>query len=200
MGQAQPTPTRYTVEEYFALEEQSEECHEFFEGDVVAKAGGSGVHNDLVQNFVLALRPKLRGSSCRVKVETMQLAVRDQRHYTYPDVMVSCHPDDRRAERLYRHPVLIVEVLSRSTEAYDRGEKFSSYQQLPYLRHYLLVSQQQWLVEWFQKNQHGGWDYAALSKPDDTLHIPELALSLTLAEIYEETGVSLMRVEPEADN
>lgn len=139
MGQAEIQPQHYTAEEYFALEAASAVRHEFFEGEIFAMAGGSARHNDLVQNFVLALRPKLRGSAGRLKVETMRLAVRENRHYVYPDVMVSCHPDDQSAEQQYQHPVLIVEVLSPSTEAYDRGSKFRSYQQQPSLRHYVLV-------------------------------------------------------------
>ncbi|MEJ7658623.1 MAG: Uma2 family endonuclease [Hymenobacter sp.] len=129
-------------------------------------------------------------------METMRLAVRQNHHYVYPDVMVSCHPDDQRAEQQYQYPVLLVEVLSPSTEAYDRGAKFNQYKQLSSLRHYLLVSQQIWLVEWFRKNEHGGWDYTVLAEAHDALAIPELGVTLTLAEVYAETGIVPMRVSP----
>ncbi len=157
-------------------------------------AGGSGIHNDLVQNFVLALRPKLRGSVCRLKVETMRLAVHKSQYFTYPDVMVSCHADDQHARQQYQHPVLIVEVLSPSTEAYDRGLKFNQYKKLPSLRHYLLVSQKTWLVEWYQLSEHGVWGHTALTEADDALTLPELGLALTLAEVYAETGIVPMRL------
>ena len=199
MGHAELQPRLYTVGEYFALEVNSTVRHEFFEGEVFAMAGGSGTHNDLVQNFVLALRPRLRGSGCQVKIETMRLAVREQQYYTYPDVMVSCHPDDRRAERQYQYPVLLVEVLSPSTEAYDRGPKFNQYKKLPSLRHYLLVSQKAWLVEWYQLTEHGAWAHTALAEAADSITIPELNLTLTLTEIYEETGVVPMRADFRAE-
>ncbi|AMR28968.1 hypothetical protein A0257_18930 [Hymenobacter psoromatis] len=196
MGHAESQPHYYTIEEYLSLEKIDDMRHEFFEGEIFAMAGGTSMHNDLVQNFVLALRPKLRGSACRLKVETMRLAVRPPHFYTYPDMMVSCHADDQSAKQQYQHPVLIAEVLSPSTEAYDRGVKFNQYKQLPSLRHYLLVSQQIWLVEWFRKNEHGGWDYTVLAEADDALAIPELGVTLTLTEVYAETGIVPMRVSP----
>jgi len=196
MGHAEEQPRRYTAEEYFAIEEASDKRHEFFEGDVFAMSGANSVHNDIVHNFILILRPKLRGSGCRVKTETMRLAVRDQLHYTYPDVMVSCHPDDRGTKQQFQHPVLIVEISSPSTETYDRTQKFNQYQNLPSLRHYVLVSQKTWLVEWFQLTEHGVWGYTALDEANDSIMIPELNLTLTLADIYDETDIVPMRIIP----
>jgi Uma2 family endonuclease len=196
MGHAEEQPRRYTVEEYFALEEASNVRHEFFEGEVFAMSGANSVHNDIIQNFILTLRPKLRGSGCRIKIDGMRLAVRDEHYYTYPDVMVSCHPDDRSAKQQYRYPVLIVEVLSASTETYDRTLKFNQYKKLPSLRHYVLVSQETWVVEWFQLTEHGVWGHTALAEADDFITIPELNLTLTLADIYDETDIVPMRVIP----
>ena len=199
MGHAEAQPRRYTVEEYFALEETSNVRHEFFEGEVFAMSGASSAHNDIIQNFILTLRPKLRGSGCRVKIDGMRLVVREEQYYTYPDVMVSCHPDDREAGQQYRHPVLIVEVLSPATEAYDRTLKFNQYQKLASLRHYVLVSQKNWVVEWFQLTEHGVWAYTALAEADDFITIPELNLTLTLADIYEETDVVPMLIDFRAE-
>lgn len=199
MGHAEAQPRRYTVEEYFALEETSNVRHEFFEGEVFAMSDASSAHNDIIQNFILTLRPKLRGSGCRVKIDGMRLVVREEQYYTYPDVMVSCHPDDREAGQQYRHPVLIVEALSPATEAYDRTLKFNQYQKLASLRHYVLVSQKNWVVEWFQLTEHGVWAYTALAEADDFITIPELNLTLTLADIYEETDVVPMRIDFRAE-
>lgn len=196
MGHAEEQPRRYTAEEYYALEEAGDVRHEFFEGEVFAMSGANSVHNDIVHNFILTLRPRLRGSGCRVKTETMRLAVRDQLYYTYPDVMVSCHPDDQGTKQQFQHPVLIVEVLSPSTENYDRTLKFNQYKKLPSLRHYVLVSQKTWVVEWFQLTEHGVWGHTALAEADDFITISELNLTLTLAEIYEETDIVPMRVIP----
>ena len=185
---------RYSAEEYFALEEKSPVRHEFFEGEVFAMAGASSTHNDIVQNFVLALRPRLRGSGCQVKIETMRLAIEPGHHYAYPDVMVSCDPHDQRESQQLHSPVLIVEVLSPSTEAYDRGLKFNQYKKLPSLRHYLLVSQKTWLVEWYQLTEHGVWGHTVLTEAEDAAFIAELNLTLTLTQIYEEVGIAPMKI------
>ena len=193
MGQAELQPHHYTTADYFALEEGSEVRHEFFEGEVFAMAGASIAHNTIAQNFVLKLRPALRGKKCRVLMEAVRLAVEENRHYTYPDVMVSCDPHDQRESQQLHSPLLIVEVLSPSTEAYDRGLKFNQYKKLPSLRHYLLVSQTTWLVEWYQLTEHGVWAHTALAEADDVVAIPELGLTMTLAEVYEEAGVAPMQ-------
>lgn len=106
MGHGGPQPRRYTAEEYFDLEEKSEARHEFFEGEVFAMAGASITHNTIAQNFVLKLRPALRGKKCRVMMEAVRLAVEANRHYTYPDVMVSCDPQDQRESQQLHHPLL----------------------------------------------------------------------------------------------
>lgn len=199
MGYAEQKP-KYTAAEYFELEAQSEVRHEFFEGEIFAMAGASLTHNTIVQNFILKLRPMLRGKSCRVYLETVRLAVEEGRHYTYPDVMVSCDPADQRESQQLHRPVLIVEVLSPSTEAYDRGLKFNQYKKLPSLRHYLLVSQTTWLVEWYQLTEYGAWAHTALAETEDVLTISELGLTMTLAEVYEEAGVAPMRVVPPTAN
>ena len=197
MGQATP-PRRYTAEEYFALEESSNVRHEFFEGEVFAMAGASITHNTIALNMAIALRRGLRGQKCRVQMEAVRLAVAEGRHYAYPDVMVSCDPHDQRESQQFHSPVLIIEVLSPSTEDYDRSLKFNQYKKLPSLRHYLLVSQKTWLVAWFQLTEHGVWSYTALAEAEDVVSIPELGLALTLAEVYEETAVVPMRVLPPA--
>jgi len=194
MGQAELQPFQYTPEEYFALEEKSEVRHEFYEGEIFAMAGASIAHNTIAGNFYIALRSSLRGKKCRAQMEAVRLAVQENQHYTYPDVMVSCDPADQRESQQLHHPVLIVEVLSPSTEAYDRGLKFNQYKKLPSLRHYLLVSQTTWLVEWYQLTEHGAWAHTALAEAEDALAIPELGLAMTLAEVYEEAGVVPMKL------
>ena len=193
MGQPEIQPRRYTVDEYFASEEKSEIRHEFFEGEVFAMAGESIAHNTISLNVAFACRQALRGKRCRVQMEGIQLAVEANRHYTYPDIVVSCDPQDQHERRRLHHPVLIVEVLSPSTEAYDRGLKFNQYKKLSSLRHYLLVSQKTWLVEWYQLSEHGVWGHTALAEAADAVVIPELNLTMTLVQIYEEAGVAPMQ-------
>ena len=201
MGQLAVQPRRYTAEEYFALETRSTVRHEFFEGEVFAMAGESIAHNTIALNVAMACRQALRGRQCRVQIEGIQLAVEADRHYTYPDIVVSCDPQDQQESRRLHHPTLIVEVLSPSTEAYDRGLKFNQYKKLPSLRHYLLVSQKTWLVEWYQLSEHGVWGHTALAEAEDAVVVPELNLTMTLVQIYEEAGVVPMQAgfvpEPE---
>lgn len=199
MGQADLQPRRYQAEEYFALEAKSQVRHEFFEGEVFAMAGESIAHNLLAGNAYIALRQTLRGKKCQVLIETVQLAVEENRHYTYPDIVVSCDPRDQHESRRLYHPLLIVEVLSPSTEAYDRGLKFNQYKKLPSLRHYLLVSQKTWLVEWYQLIEPGVWSHTALVEAADAVVIPELNLTLTLTQIYEDAGVAPMTAGFEAE-
>ena len=144
----QPDYTRrYTVEEYFALEETSDIRHEYYHGEIFpldtpeSRAGGTKRHNLLVQNCGLALRTALRGRGCAIFAENVRVAVDENEHYNYPDVVVSCAPADKADPRTVHQPVLIIEVLSASTEARDRGWKFQQYQQLASLQHYLLISQ-----------------------------------------------------------
>ena len=196
MGHAEVQPRRYTVEEYFALEEASGVRHEFFEGEVFAMAGASIAHNIIAGNLYIALRQSLRGKKCRVQMEAVRLAVEEGRHYAYPDVMVSCDPHDQRESQQLHSPILIVEVLSPSTSAYDRGLKFKQYQKLPSLRHYLLVAQTTWRVEWYRRNEANEWVITVLTEPEEVLAIAELNLQLTVAEVYAETDVAPLRAEP----
>ena len=196
MEQAEFQSTYYTPEEYFALESRSEVRHEFFDGEVFAMAGTSKPHNAVCLNIALAFKAGLRGGKCRVFMESIRTAVQENFHYTYPDIVVSCHPDDRRDKLMISHPVLIVEVLSPGTADYDRTGKFRQYQKLPSLRHYLLVSQTQWSVEWYRRNEAGEWVYTVLNEAADLLEVPDLGLKVPLADIYDDTDVPFLRVVP----
>ena len=190
---------RYTPEEYFALEAQSDVRHEYFDGEIFAKTGTSKAHNDLCLNLAINFKASLRGSGCRVQMENVRTAVQENFHYTYPDIVVSCDPDDHRDQLMVRHPVLLVEVLSPGTADYDRTGKFRQYQKLPTLRHYLLVAQTQWSLEHYRRNAADEWVFTALTEPDDVLEIPDLGLRLALADLYDDTGVPFLRVVPPGD-
>ncbi|MBJ6108682.1 Uma2 family endonuclease [Hymenobacter sp. BT523] len=193
------TQHHYTPEEYFALERQSEVRHEYFDGEVFAMAGGTKAHNLITQNITLALRAGVRGRGCQVFMEDVRLAVQESFHYTYPDVVVSCDPDDRCDPYLVRQPVLIVEVLSPSTAEYDRSRKFNQYKKIPSLRHYILVSQSAWVLEWFRRDDLGQWVHTVLSDPADVLEILDLHLHLPLAQVYDDTDVAPLQLTPEPE-
>ena len=200
MEQEKPAVRRYTVAEYMALEEQSSVRHEFFEGEVFAMAGGTARHNLLTGNCYSALRAGLRGKTCRTFFESVQLAVEHGRYYNYPDVMVTCAPDDLLAERTMKSPTLVIEVLSKSTETRDRSWKFNQYKQLPSLQHYLLVSQATCLVEWFRREENGLWSFTALTLFTDELLIPELDMTLSLHDIYEDTGITQLAIRFDSED
>jgi Uma2 family endonuclease len=196
MGQPDSPPRHYTLKEYFALQEKNSAKYEYIEGEAFALGGASLAHNLIKGNLVAALRPPVRRKGGRVLDESVLLVVRANAFYTYPDVLVTTDPADRRDPYLVRQPLLLAEVLSPATAEYDRTEKFANYQKLPSLRHYLLISQNAWVVEWFRRDDAGQWVYTLLSTPDDVLEIPDLGLSLPLRELYEDTDVAPRRVLP----
>ena len=192
---------RYTVEEYFALEEQSDIRHEYYHGDIFPMdragsqegiAGGTKRHNCLIQNCAFALRAGLP-ADCEVFAENVRLALADNQHFNYPDVVVSCDPTDD-APRTVHTPTFILEVLSKSTEARDRGWKFEQYQSLPSLRQYVLVSQYRMLVDSFVRTNHGTWELTPLRHPDEVLHVPGLEMAIPLATLYERIPLDLIRL------
>ena len=198
MGQPKIQP-RYTPEEYSALEAQSEVRHEYFDGEIFAMAGTTIPHNLIKGNIMAGLRAGVRERGCRIYDESVRLAVQDQFHYTYPDIMVSCDPADRHSSLLIRQPVLIVEILSPSTAEYDRSQKFNQYKKLTSLRHYILVSQTAWVLEWFRRNEADEWIYTVFSDPADVLEIPDLNLRLPLADVYDDTDVAPLLLAPEPE-
>ena len=197
MEQKESGTGRFTVEEYFAMEEQSPVRHEYFEGQVFAMAGGTKAHNLIKGNLIEYMRPALRKHGCQLFDEAVKLATvdaGDKSRYTYPDIMVSCDPADRQDPQVVRQPILIIEVLSPSTAEYDRSLKFLEYQKLSSLQHYLLVSQTKWLIEWYRCEERG-WFLTILAHREDVLQISDLHIEVSLAQIYEDTDVAPLQVE-----
>ena len=193
---------RYTVEEYFGFEEQSEIRHEYYQGEIFpldgpasieGMAGGTKQHNRLIQNCAFGLRTGLRERGCEIYAENVRLALAAGEHYNYPDVMVSCDPNDDDP-RTVHSPVLLIEVLSKSTEARDRGWKFEQSQLIPSLQQYVLVSQYRVLVDSFIRTDHGTWELTSLRKLSDVLLLPTLGCRLAVAEIYEGINIPPLRL------
>lgn len=203
MSAAQPIYQRhYTVTEYFALEEQSQSRHEYYHGEIFpldgpasaeGMAGGTKQHNRLIQNCAFGLRTGLRGRDCEIYAENVRLALAAGEHYNYPDVMVSCDPLDDDP-RTVHSSVLVMEVLSKSTEARDRGWKFEQCQLIPSLQQYVLVSQYRVLVDSFVRTDHGTWELTSFRKLTDVLPLPALQAELSLADIYEGIPIPPLRL------
>ncbi len=147
-----------TPEEYLEGEKVSQIKHEYIHGRIYAMAGASDAHVTITANLVTLLRNHIRGSSCRVYVADMKARIESLNIFYYPDIMVTCDPRDRDFEYFKRYPSLIIEVLSSSTEAFDRGDKFSDYQELETLQEYVLVSQNRQRIDCFRRNASCRWE------------------------------------------
>jgi Uma2 family endonuclease len=178
---------RYTPAEYLALERQAEQKSEYFDGFIIAMAGASEEHILIVTNVVGELRSRLKGRPCRIYANDLRLKVTPTGLYTYPDVVVvrgERRFDDAQRDTLL-NPTLIVEVLSDSTEAYDRGDKFAHYLRLESLQEYVMIAQDQPRVERYAR-QGGDWRFTVIADPDGMLRLASLDCELPLREIYDQ--------------
>ncbi len=174
----------WTAEEYLAFERASQEKHEFADGQVYLMTGASRRHNLIVVNIVITLGGQLRGKPCEAYANDMRVRVR--RDYFYPDISVVCgepqFADDQFDTLL--NPTLIFEVLSPSTEQYDRGRKFEKYRTLNSLREYVLIAQDRPHVERYVR-QDDGWLLTEASGLDGALALATVEARMSLAEIYD---------------
>lgn len=169
---AVPTPTRMTPQEYLDWESTQQEKHEYVGGQVYAMTGARLNHNRIALNAVTSLRQALRGRPCEAFMSDVKLQIDAAQAFYYPDVIVTCDPRDLADGRALavQYPWLVVEVLSDSTVAVDRGRKFEDYRQLPSLTHYLLAEQSRPYAELFRKNADGDWVLHSLP-PGAVMHI-----------------------------
>ena len=188
---AQPIATM-TEQEYLTFERASDTKHEFLDGRVYARAGASMRHGDIVQNTSSNLFIKLRGGSCRAITNDLRVLVRATGLNAYPDIVILCGEpvltDDHLDTLL--NPTILIEVLSPSTEAFDRAEKWVHYQEIPSLQEYLLFAQGAPRVDHYLRQDDGSWRYAVTIGLDSSVELPTVGCTLTLAEIYEQVTFS----------
>jgi len=179
--------TLLTPEEYLEIERRAERKSEYFEGEMFAMAGASFAHVVIVGNLTHELKLRLKAGPCGVYSSDLRLRVAPNGLYTYPGVMVICDgpefADDRRDTVV--NPILIVEVLSESTQAYDRGEKFEQYRTLPSLREYLLVAQDAPRIEQWIRQPDDNWLRAEASGREASIQLASVDCVLPLAEVYD---------------
>ena len=187
-----------TEAEYLASESLATEKHELINGEIVAMAGASYAHVKICANVIRALGDRLRSRPCDVLSTDLRVCVSATGLYTYPDVFIICGPPEfhSTAPDTVMNPVVICEVLSPSTEAYDRGAKFAHYQNLSSLREYVLVAQDQRRVERFFRVD-GGWLYTLFAN-DTVLPLAAIDVELPLYEVYDR--VDLVPPEPVAES
>lgn len=175
-----------TESEYLAIERSSEFRHEFYRGKIFAMTGGSANHNWITGSLAFALRERLRGSKCRPYSSDMRVYVGGSELYTYPDVVVACPPEfkDDRTDSI-TNPQVIIEVLSPSTESYDRGKKFDLYRESSTLQQYVLVSQDlPRVISYVRQSDGVAWLMNPLDGLNAVLEFPPLSVSVPLSEIF----------------
>lgn len=177
----------YTPEEYLAIEREAEYKSEYYDGEIVAMSGASEAHNSIVVNILASLHPQLRKQNCKAYVSDMRVDLSKRGLYAYPDVVVICDEpqfSDRHKDNLL-NPKMIVEVLSKSTEARDRGFKFLRYRKLDSFSEYLLVAQDKPYVEHYVRQANNRWIMTEISGLDATIKLSSVACELLLSSVYE---------------
>ena len=175
---------RFTPEEYFAWEEQQLERHELIDGEVYAMSGGTKNHSRIALKFGSLLDSHLGNSGCETANSDLRVNIVNSTNYTYPDVSVTCDDRDKTTTKYITYPCLIIEVLSDSTEACDRGGKFRMYRQNPVLQDYVLVSSEKMEIDLYRKTESESWEIINY-QVGDTIELKSVNLTFALERIYE---------------
>lgn len=175
-----------TPEQYLAQEREAEFKSEYVNGEIFAMAGTSREHNQISSNIIISLGSQMLDKPCSVYSSDMKVKIGQGNKYTYSDIVTACEPQSFEDEHtdVLLNPTVIIEILSDSTEAYDRGLKFFHYQRLESLREYLLVSQKFCHVEKYERQATNVWAYSELHDMDDGVDINALNCTLALKDIY----------------
>lgn len=179
--------TLLTPEQYLEIERKAEYKNEYYQGEMRPMPGASRGHNLIGGNTYLHFRLQLRGSAFEVYTSDMRVLVGDTGLYTYPDVVVARDPqfqDDAQPDTLL-NPLVIVEVLSPSTEGYDRGKKFEMYRTIESLRDYVLIASERFEVEHFSRRPNEQWLFTAAGRLEDSIAVESIGCTLRLADVYE---------------
>ncbi|MEO6391100.1 MAG: Uma2 family endonuclease [Pyrinomonadaceae bacterium] len=178
--------TFLTEEEYLAFERQSEFKHEFFNGEVFAMTGVRRAHARIATNLSTSLDNQLRDATCNVYSGDLRVKVPSTGLYTYPDLIVTCGEEkfaDDEFDTLL-NPIVLIEILSSSTEAYDRGRKFENYQAIESFREYVLVSQTARRIEHYLRESGSEWHYREIREAGSKIRLPTIECELNLDEVY----------------
>ncbi|MEL6930165.1 MAG: Uma2 family endonuclease, partial [Cyanobacteria bacterium J06600_6] len=177
-----------TPTEYLAFESESEVKHEYRDGEIIEMTGGTPNHNDIATNFCVFLKLALRGKSDKVFMSDLRLWIPQFNIFTYPDVMVTKGQPvllDDRSDTV-TNPSLMIEVLSKSTKNYDKGDKFDYYRSIPTFSEYILVDQYRYSVQQYAKADDGRWWLNEYQAVEDNFTLVSLDLEIGLKDIYEE--------------
>lgn len=180
------TVTHVTPDEYLAAERLSEYRSEYLDGGVYPMTGASLNHGRIITNVATELALQLRERDCDVLIADMKVRLPDLRKFFYPDVVVACGELQFHDERkdIITNPDLVIEVLSPSTETFDRGAKFEAYRTIESLKEYVLVSQEKPLVEQYVRGEGGEWTFKAVEGLESSLTLPSIECTLNLSAVY----------------
>lgn len=180
---------KLTIEEYLQFEKAAVEKHEYYRGEVFAMSGASNRHNWIFKNLFGNLAHQLKGNPCQPFGPDMRMHILENTLFTYPDISIYCGQPTATSvdEDTVINPTLIIEILSPSTEQYDRGNKFKLYRDIPTLKEYILVDSESIRVEAFRLNENSRWELQEYRFLTEALSIPALQLTIPLSDIYEGT-------------
>ena len=178
----------YSAEEYLKLEETAEFRSEYRDGEILPMTGGTPNHNQIALNFSAVIKAALRGQPYRVFMADLRLWIPQRKIYTYPDVMIASRPIELLEGRkdTITNPAIVAEVLSKSTESYDRGKKFEHYRTLPTFQEYILIDQYRIHVEQFSKTESGKWLFSEYDGEAAVLSLTSVQFQILLPDIYED--------------
>jgi Uma2 family endonuclease len=186
----------FSVDDYLQWEEQQEEKHEYVNGLIYDMAGATENHVSLTGNFAAIILSHLRGTQCKVLSSDMKVNIAAKKIYYYPDILVTCDERDRQNKKHKSYPCLIIEVLSNSTEAKDRGVKFANYQTIETLQEYVLVNQQEQRIEVFRRTDRKFWLLQTYTA-GELIELQSINLQISMDSIYE--AVALLEPNLEAN-
>lgn len=184
--------TKLTPQEYLEFERKSEIKHEYFNGEIFAMSGAKRRHNVIAWNIGGELRQKLKGNNCEAYPSDMRVFIPETGLYTYPDLVVVCDDpvfQDNVFDTLL-NPVLLIEVLSETTESYDRGKKFQHYRSIESLQEYVLVSQDEARIEKYVKQGDGFWILSEAVGLDSEIKFDSIDCVIALSEVYDKVNFS----------
>ncbi|AFY99618.1 Uma2 family endonuclease [Calothrix sp. PCC 6303] len=180
---ANPQFSYMSPQEYLEWEKTQELRHEYIDGEVFAMTGGTKPHNRIAGNLFTKLDDFLAEKGCEVYISDVKVQVSESGPYHYPDVVVTCDQRDKESIDVVQYPCLIVEVLSPSTAAFDRGKKFTCYRQSSTLKEYVLIESDEIAVECFRRNEQGLWVLHTYSE-EDNLDLESVGISIAVKKLY----------------
>lgn len=183
---ASPQNTYLAPEEYLQMEHSSPIKHEYINGEIYDMAGATDTHVTIAGNIFALLLSHLRGSGCRVYISDMKARIESKNRFYYPDVMVTCEEKDRENTTYKKFPRLIIEVLSDSTEAFDRGDKFIDYQSLETLQEYVLINSNKARIECFRRTEKNLWMLQFYTQENKQFELTSIDFNGAVADIYQE--------------